>query len=142
MVLDANIKVMTSLRDFYRKLSNNEDFDLKDLCAGDVLAFVQQTTDMIHTFSGYERRIKLLIDMTENRKNLVGFMSDPCGLLSAHQRKLLQKLQSRATKKMEDLTTMSYRETIVMKVITAGTFVFLPATFVSVSYTEYLRGHC
>ncbi|KAF1979437.1 hypothetical protein BU23DRAFT_154765 [Bimuria novae-zelandiae CBS 107.79] len=114
MVLDANIEVMTSLRGFYEKLQEHNGFDMKDLCAEVVLGFVQQITDMIHTFAGYKRRMKLLIEVTENRKNL-----------------LLQKLQSRATRKMEDLTTMSYRETIVMKVITVGTFVFLPATFVS-----------
>ncbi|KAF2438414.1 hypothetical protein P171DRAFT_477309 [Karstenula rhodostoma CBS 690.94] len=114
MVLDANIEVMTSLRSFYNNLLENYEFEMKNQCVDPVHAFVQQITDMMHTFIGYKRRMKMLTDMTENRKNL-----------------LLQKLQSHATKKMEDLTTMSYRETIVMKVITAGTFVYLPATFVS-----------
>ncbi|KAJ4356763.1 uncharacterized protein N0V89_004799 [Didymosphaeria variabile] len=120
MVLDANIEVMTSLRNFYVKLLENNDFDMRDQCADTVDLFKQQITDMMHTFTGYKRRLQLLTDVTENRKNL-----------------LLQKLQSHATKKMEDLTTMSYRETIVMKVITVGTFVYLPATFVSVSIAQY-----
>lgn len=51
----------------------------------------------------------------------------------------MQKLQSRATKKMEDLTSMSYREAVFMKVIAFGTFVFLPATFVSVGFREILQ---
>jgi hypothetical protein len=50
---------------------------------------------------------------------------------------LLQKIQGRATKRMEDLTTLTYRDTIGMKIITVGTFVFLPATFVSVSSAPF-----
>jgi hypothetical protein len=38
---------------------------------------------------------------------------------------------------MEDLTTLTYRDTIGMKIITVGTFVFLPATFVSVSSAPF-----
>lgn len=34
---------------------------------------------------------------------------------------------------MEDLTTIPYQKTIVIKAITVGTFVYLPATFVSES---------
>jgi hypothetical protein len=138
MVLDANIEVMTSLRGFYAKLLEEYDFDMKDRCAGPVHSFTQQITDMIHTFTGYRRRMRLLTDVTENRKNLVCIASNAHFDADADWVKLLQKLQGHATKKMEDLTTMSYRETIVMKVITAGTFVYLPATFVSVSLAREL----
>lgn len=118
MVIEANIEIMTSLRTFYAGLAKNKDFDMKVQCAEAISMFVQQINDMIHAFQGQKRRAKLLMDITENRKIL-----------------LLQKLQGRATKKMEDLTTMSYREAIVMKIITAGTFVFLPATFVSTFFS-------
>jgi hypothetical protein len=138
MVLDANIEVMTSLRGFYTKLLENYEFDMKDQCAGSVDSFTQQITDMMHTFTGYRRRMKLLTDVTENRKNLVCNAGNARIGVHANCEKLLQKLQGHATKKMEDLTTMSYRETIVMKVITAGTFVYLPATFVSVSLAHVL----
>ncbi|KAL5371663.1 hypothetical protein DPSP01_014099 [Paraphaeosphaeria sporulosa] len=118
MVLESNMEVMTEMRKFYEKLITNDEFPMKDPCAEEVLAFVQQLNNMVHAFSGQRRRAILLVDLTGNRKNL-----------------LLQKLQSLATKKMEDLTTMSYREAIIMKVIAGGTFIFLPATFVSTFFS-------
>jgi hypothetical protein len=52
---------------------------------------------------------------------------------------ILQHLQAQATEVMEDLTKnmfqlgiMGQKEAIAMKIITAVTLVFLPATFVSV----------
>ncbi|KAF2726701.1 hypothetical protein EJ04DRAFT_173320 [Polyplosphaeria fusca] len=118
MVLESNMEVMTELRKFYEKLMVNADFPMKDSCVEEATIFIQQLNDMIHAFARQKRRAKLLVEITENRKNL-----------------LLQKLQSLATKKMEDLTTLSYREAIVMKIIAAGTFIFLPATFVSTFFS-------
>ncbi|KAL1606267.1 hypothetical protein SLS60_003669 [Paraconiothyrium brasiliense] len=135
MVLDANIEVMTSLRDFYTKLFDHAGFDMRDQCSEAVQSFIQQISDMMFTFTGYKRRMNLLTDVTENRKILVRIAGKIRIEMNADQTKLLQKLQSHATKKMEDLTTMSYRETIVMKVITVGTFVYLPATFVSTFFS-------
>jgi hypothetical protein len=71
MVLDANIEVLTALRAFYENLGSNKDFGLKDQCAEAILGFLQQLGDMIHIFQGQRRRVKLLVDVTENRKNLV-----------------------------------------------------------------------
>ncbi|KAF2267133.1 hypothetical protein CC78DRAFT_593648 [Lojkania enalia] len=118
MILEANMEVLTGLKKFFEKLTLNKDFDMRDQSAEAITAFVQQISDMIHAFAGHKRRATLLVNITENRKNL-----------------LLQRLQSQATKKMEDLTTMSYRETVGMRIITVGTFVFLPATFVSTFFS-------
>ena len=118
MVLESNIEIMTQLRIFYEKLLQNTGFNMTAECSEANESFVQHINDMIHTFSTHRRRAKVLVEVSENRKTL-----------------LLQKLQSLTTKQMEDLTTMSYREAIFMKVIAAGTFVFLPATFVSTLFS-------
>jgi hypothetical protein len=118
MILESNIEVMTEMRIFYENLLQNSGFDMKTECLEANESFVQHISDMIHIFATHKRRAKVLVEISENRKTL-----------------LLQKLQSLATKKMEDLTTMSYREAIFMKVIAAGTFVFLPATFVSTLFS-------
>jgi hypothetical protein len=53
--------------------------------------------------------------------------------------KVLQHMQSQATKKMEHLASESQREAIAMRIIAAVTVFYLPATFVSVSQTVDTR---
>ena len=40
---------------------------------------------------------------------------------------------------MENMTLQSQRETLLVKVVTLATFIFLPATFVSVSVIDMQR---
>jgi Mg2+ and Co2+ transporter CorA len=47
---------------------------------------------------------------------------------------IIQHLQSQATDKMEIMTRMSQKEAVAMRIITVVTLIFLPATFVSVSF--------
>jgi len=46
MVLEANTTIITSLRDFYLRLVQNTDFDLRT-CAEDITEFAVQLGDMI-----------------------------------------------------------------------------------------------
>lgn len=46
--------------------------------------------------------------------------------------KVLQHLQGQATEATLNLTYMSYKEAIIMRIITTVTLIYLPATFVSV----------
>ncbi len=46
---------------------------------------------------------------------------------------ILQHLQSQATEKMEKLTSSMQRDSHTVRIIAFLTFVYLPATFVSVS---------
>lgn len=50
----------------------------------------------------------------------------------ANSLQILQHLQGQATEATLNLTYMSYKEAIIMRIITIVTLVFLPATFVSV----------
>lgn len=122
MVLQANTTIITSLRDFYLRLLQNPDFDLKVACAEDVTGFAAQLDDMIYDSQMQIARATVLVKIVADRKNLI-----------------LQHLQSQATAKMEELTqltikigTMSQREAIAMRIITVVTLIYLPATFVSV----------
>jgi hypothetical protein len=123
MVMEANTDVLTSLRDFYRRLVENKDFDLKCSCQDDVTTFTSQVDDLIYDSKMQIARAKVLVKITTDRKGLI-----------------LQHLQTQATGKMEELTnltikigTMSQREAIAMRIITVVTLIYLPATFVSVS---------
>jgi len=71
MILEANIQCMTLLKVFYENILENNDFDLKDQCAEATFAFAQQMSNAIHTFTGLLGRAKFLVDITENKKNLV-----------------------------------------------------------------------
>jgi hypothetical protein len=60
------------------------------------------------------------------------------------QVQILQHLQSQATEKMETLTismhkigALSQKEAIAMRIITVVTLIYLPATFVSVSFSTF-----
>lgn len=58
-------------------------------------------------------------------------------------KQILQHIQGQTTQRMEDLTISmhnigveSQRETIIMRIITAVTLVYLPGTFVSVGLSD------
>ncbi|KAI9744664.1 MAG: hypothetical protein M1818_002193 [Claussenomyces sp. TS43310] len=119
MVLEANTDVLTSLRNFYQRLMENKDFELKANCQEDVIVFAAQLDDMIYDSRMQIARAKVLVKITADRKSL-----------------------SQATGKMEELTqytikigTMSQREAIAMRIITVVTLVYLPATFVSTFFS-------
>ena len=77
MVLEANTDVVTSLRDFYKRLVENKDFDLKAKCEEDIIAFAAQVDDMIYDSKMQIARAKVLVKITADRKSLV--RSEPDG---------------------------------------------------------------
>ncbi|KAI9776788.1 MAG: hypothetical protein M1816_005082 [Peltula sp. TS41687] len=125
MVLEANVDILTSLRNFYEGLVRTNDFPFRDTCHGDVVDFAVQLNDMVYDARMQILRTKLLLRITDDRKNLV-----------------LQHLQSQATEKMEILTinmhkigVMSQKEAIIMRIITVVTLIYLPATFLSTFFS-------
>ncbi|ORY12543.1 hypothetical protein BCR34DRAFT_563656 [Clohesyomyces aquaticus] len=120
MILEANNDIMKSLSDFYDSLLKNDAFDagLKDQCKENIREFVEQIGDMIYDANMQIRRAKLLVKITADRKALV-----------------LQHLQGQATEATLNLTYMSYKETIIMRIITIVTLIYLPATFVSTFFS-------
>jgi hypothetical protein len=118
MVLEANVDIMRSLRDFYSALVGKKDFPspLKKACEDDLHGFVAQIDSMIYDFKMQISRAKLLVKITNDRKELV-----------------ITHLQTQSTERMERLNRNMEREAIVMRIITFVTLIYLPATFVSVS---------
>lgn len=125
MILEANTHILTSLQKFYEQLLDNADFPLKVTCREDVLTFATRIKDMIYDLNLQIARAKLLIQITNDRRNLV-----------------IQQFQSQATDKMEALTVsmwymgaLAQKEAIAMRIITWATLIFLPATFVSTFFS-------
>lgn len=54
MVMEANADILSSLRDFYKRLMVNQNFDLRQNCVSDILTFVSQIDDLI-----YDSRIQI-----------------------------------------------------------------------------------
>ncbi|KAF2469602.1 uncharacterized protein BDR25DRAFT_228622 [Lindgomyces ingoldianus] len=120
MILEANNDIMKSLSNFYDGLLKNDAFDdvLKRDCREDIRDLVAQIGDMIYEANMQIRRAKLLVKITADRKGLV-----------------LQHLQGQATDATLKLTWMSYKEAIIMRIITIVTLIYLPATFVSTFFS-------
>lgn len=137
MVLEANADVLTSVRQFYERLVENKDFPLKGTSSGDVATFTTRLNDMIYDLRMQISRAKLLVRITADRKSLVIFRLKTKDFLS-NRIQVLQHLQSQATEKMEILTMSMNKEAIAMRIITVVTLIYLPATFVSVSFGSFV----
>lgn len=73
MILEANVDVLTSLRNFYDRLMGNRDIPLTDACGKDIVAFTVRLDEMIYDSKMHIRRAKLLTRITADRKSLVGY---------------------------------------------------------------------
>jgi len=120
MLLDANAEIFTSLQKYYRSLMQNADFDLRssEACKRATDDFLLQLGDYTHDMKMLSDRAKTLAKITADRKNLVQ-----------------QRLQARATQRVEQLTVEAQRETNYMKIIAFITMVYLPATFASAFFS-------
>ncbi|KAH8598326.1 hypothetical protein B0O99DRAFT_539553 [Bisporella sp. PMI_857] len=130
MILEANVGILTALREYYQKLLHVKGFNLGKVCKQDIFTFANRVDGMIYDSNMNIERAKVLLKITTDRKNLI---------LQHLQSQAVEK-QSEATEKMERLNfsmhkigTMAQKEAIAMRIITVVTLVFLPATFVSVS---------
>ena len=77
MVLEANTDVLISLRKFYENLLNNKSFDLKEACEEDIIQFATQVNNMIYDSRTQIARAKLLVQIIDDRKNLVSMQPVP-----------------------------------------------------------------
>jgi hypothetical protein len=73
MMLDANAEILTSLSNFYERLMQNDNFELKDNneCKLAVADFLPQLQDFIHQFKMHAARATTLSKITADRKELV-----------------------------------------------------------------------
>ena len=139
MVLKGNSNVLLSLRDFYQHLRENDLFPLKDTCGSDLSAFTNQVDSFIYDFNMQIERGRLLADNIAARRTMVRLEMETAAVLGmpAHPLQILQHLQSQATEKMEKLTTNMQKDSLTVRIIAFLTFLYLPATFVSVRILSY-----
>lgn len=71
MVLEANTDVIVSLRNFYKRLVETRDFDLKSSCEDDITTFAFQIDNLIYDSKMQIARAKDVVKMTSDRKSLV-----------------------------------------------------------------------
>lgn len=109
MEMESNVEVMGSLQSFYIRLRENTAFDLKTRCANDIDAFARELQNLMSNFKLQISQAKGLFKRITGRAELV-----------KHHR-------------LERLNQHMEHEAIVMRIITIGTLIYLPATFVSVS---------
>lgn len=141
MILEANNDVLASLRNFYKAMHEDSAFTLGNACSEDLTSFAKKIDEMKHDSAMQVSRARLLVQITSDRKSLVSqriSTNAPHGSMLMLEQ-ILQHLQSQTTQRMEDLTTSmhnigvgSQKETIIMRIITAVTLIYLPGTFVSV----------
>ena len=141
MVLEGNIGVLSALRDFYKNLLLDGRFPLKDTCASDLSLFATQIDNIIHDSKMQIARGQLIARIIAARKTIVCtfylfiFALGLFARWALTETQILQHLQSQATEKMEQLTISMQRDSLTVRIIAFLTFIYLPATFVSVSLT-------
>jgi hypothetical protein len=125
MVMEANIDVLTAVKQYYEKLLKLKDFPLKHACEDNVIFFAAQIEEMIYDTKMQVSRAKLLARIASDRKDMIS-----------------RRLDSQTTESMESLTTSMYNvgllsqtEAAAMRVVTVLTMLYLPATFVSTFFS-------
>lgn len=75
MVMEGNKEIMISLVGFYADLFKDDDFDLRKQCRDDLNAFRFDVGSQIDDIRAQINRIKVLLKILADRKNLVGITS-------------------------------------------------------------------
>lgn len=122
MVIEANLKIFSSLLTSYTALVEDKNFPLneRDACKAAVGVFSTKIEEYAYDLRMQADRARVLSKVATDRKNIV-----------------LQQLQTQTAIKQEALASSmwafsnnSQKETIAMRIITAITLLYLPPTFV------------
>ncbi|KAL9581438.1 MAG: hypothetical protein Q9212_003902 [Teloschistes hypoglaucus] len=76
MALQGNADVLTSVKDFYKTLSENDDFPLGQSCSSDIGAFLRQMESFVYDSKMQIARGKLLGKIVAARKTITFFSTD------------------------------------------------------------------
>ncbi|KAK3365513.1 hypothetical protein B0T24DRAFT_636007 [Lasiosphaeria ovina] len=118
LTLNANARVLESLDSFYRRLLDHPEFQANPRYKGYIDHFSMQLRDYVYDTRMFSERAQTLGKIVGDRKNLVQ-----------------QRLQARATDRVEKLTLQQHLEAKIMRVIAVMTLIYLPATFVSTFFS-------
>lgn len=129
MVMESNGDVLVAIKQYYAKLVKHKDFPSSSADQEDLNAFTAQVEEVICNTKMHVSRAKLLAQIAADRKDMI-----------------TRRLDSQATESRESLTTSMYNlgvlsqtEAATMRVVTVLTMLYLPATFVSVSLSDFFR---
>ncbi|KAI1101814.1 hypothetical protein F4804DRAFT_287343 [Jackrogersella minutella] len=118
MALEGNTDVTLALVAFYRRLTLDKDFQLRETCSLDISTFGSQVENITTDFRMQTKRAEFLVRTISDRRQLV-----------------VQHLQSQSASRAERLSRSMEQEQIFMLMITIVTLIFLPGTFVSTFFS-------
>ncbi|KAI8624161.1 hypothetical protein F5Y19DRAFT_337129 [Xylariaceae sp. FL1651] len=127
MVMESNIKIMTSLLSSYKTLVEDPEFPSSDAdaCRKALKRFTTQMDEFIYDLQTQVERGKILSRITSDRKNIV--------LQQAQMHTAAR--QERLTDSMWHFAERGQKEAIAMRTITIITLLYLPPTFVSTFFS-------
>ncbi|ETN46501.1 uncharacterized protein HMPREF1541_00686 [Cyphellophora europaea CBS 101466] len=144
-VINGNIEIISSVRSYYETIPSlqyipKEITDSARLTQ-DMLGFMERSTGTEKTLNMYRARCEALLALVNDRKTLMTevlqYRNMITNKLATQESIKSTKNTEKLTKEMNDLTQRTKSETVMMRVISLVTVVFLPGTFISVS-----RAYC
>lgn len=85
MVLQGNVDVLSSLRDFYRDLAANKQLPLVQQSSTDLASFIKQIDSFIYDLGMQIKRGQLLAEIISGRKTIVSLHSHAAGRRNGHE---------------------------------------------------------
>ncbi|KAK5659027.1 hypothetical protein OQA88_1114 [Cercophora sp. LCS_1] len=118
VILQGNIDILVSLQQFYQGLVKDDRFPFRASCAGEISDFLGNLDTIVSDMKNNASRAKALMKKTADRKELIKQYraDDEAGRMGRLNRNMEQ-------------------ETIVVRIITLVTLMYLPATFVSTLFS-------
>ncbi|KAK4166335.1 hypothetical protein QBC43DRAFT_206382 [Cladorrhinum sp. PSN259] len=118
VVLEGNLEVISSLQGVYRGLAQDKRFPHRKACAGEITDFINQLDAMKSELRNIIGRCHALVKVSADRKELIKLYREDDAAARMH----------RLNKNMEE-------DTIMVRIVTLVTLVYLPATFVSTFFS-------
>ncbi|KAL7627709.1 hypothetical protein AAE478_001903 [Parahypoxylon ruwenzoriense] len=138
-VIEQNKGVLRAIEEHYLSISESYGFTAhmrKDLCNGDLTAFLTRIRGIKRDLDIYYSRLQTLSRALENDKALFAtvlqFKSEKVSEFFAKSANTSSDRMEAMTRKMHKIAVRTEQETVSMHVITIFTLIFLPGTFIAV----------
>jgi len=138
--LKLNAQILQQLLEYYQNLRTRRDMpaQLVSDTEDDMLEFNTKISSTLTDFKMQQSRVELLVKLLEDRKTLLLSKIEQSQMLTnqelSHRAHDSTRRMERMTESMEAIAKKTERETILVRIITVVTLLFLPATYVSVGF--------
>jgi len=135
--LKLNAQILQQLLEYYQNLRTRRDMpaQLVSDTEDDMLEFNTKISSTLTDFKMQQSRVELLVKLLEDRKTLLLSKIEQSQMLTnqelSHRAHDSTRRMERMTESMEAIAKKTERETILVRIITVVTLLFLPATYVS-----------